>query len=160
MQQHIKLFIFLILLLHVNFWYAAYSDLADAYGLLKIGGSDYHGRGGHHESELGSVNLPVLVLHDFLKVARPIWCNAIREILECYADEPSDTNLATITRFGRTRVFKGGSPLNCGQDLIDHCLPLWLTSQEMDSAEFEATKLKLSNVSSTSQGGIQVLIEA
>ena len=30
---------------------AAYSDLADAYGLLKIGGSDYHGRGGHNESE-------------------------------------------------------------------------------------------------------------
>ncbi|PNX56462.1 protein trpH-like, partial [Trifolium pratense] len=46
---------------------AAYSDLADTYELLKIGGSDYHGRGGHHEAELGSVNLPVLVLYDFLK---------------------------------------------------------------------------------------------
>lgn len=148
----------LILLLLVNFWYAAYSDLADAYGLLKIGGSDYHGRGGHHESELGSVNLPVLVLHDFLKVARPIWCNAIRELLECYAEEPSNTNLETITRFGRTRIFKGGSPLYCGQDLIDHCLPLWLSSQEMENEEFEATKLKLSNVS-TSQGGTPVLIE-
>ncbi|CAK8578042.1 unnamed protein product [Lathyrus sativus] len=138
---------------------AAYSDLADTYGLLKIGGADYHGRG-HHESELGSVNLPVLVLHDFLKVARPIWCNAIREILECYAEEPSDTNLETITRFGRSRVFKGGSTLNCGQDLIDHCLPLWLSSQEMENEEFEAIKLKLSNVSSsTSERGIQVLIE-
>ena len=146
--------------LHVNFcfWCAAYSDLADAYGLLKIGGSDYHGRGGHNESELGSVNLPVIVLHDFLKVARPIWCNAIREILECYAEEPSDSNLATITRFGRTWSFKGGSPFSCGQDLIDHCLPLWLSSQEMENAEFEAIKLKLSNVS-VSQGGIQVLIE-
>ncbi|XP_027921744.1 uncharacterized protein LOC114179562 [Vigna unguiculata] len=137
---------------------AAYSDLADAYGLLKIGGSDYHGRGGHNESELGSVNLPVLVLHDFLKVARPIWCNAIREIVECYAEEPSDSNLAAITRFGRTRILKGGSPLSCGQDLIDHCLPLWLSSQEMENAEFEAIKLKLSNVS-VSQGGIQVLVE-
>ena len=125
---------------------------------MKIGGSDYHGRGGHNESELGSVNLPVLVLHDFLKVARPIWCDAIKEILECYAEEPSDSNLARITRFGRTRVFKGGSPLSCGQDLIDHCLPLWLTSEEMEDAEFEAIKLKLSNVS-VSQGGIQVLIE-
>ncbi|XP_045825935.1 3',5'-nucleoside bisphosphate phosphatase isoform X2 [Trifolium pratense] len=137
---------------------AAYSDLADTYELLKIGGSDYHGRGGHHEAELGSVNLPVLVLYDFLKVARPIWCNAIKKILECYAEEPSDTNLETITRFGRTRVFKGGSPLNCGQDLIDHCLHLWLSSQEMENEEFEAIKLKLSNVS-TSQGGIQVLIK-
>ncbi|MED6137459.1 hypothetical protein PIB30_065209 [Stylosanthes scabra] len=137
---------------------AAYSDLADAYGLLKTGGSDYHGRGGHNESELGSVNLPVLVLHDLLKVARPIWCDAIKEILECYAEEPSDSNLASITRFGRTRVFKGGSPLSCGQDLIDHCLPLWLSTEEMEDAEVEAIKLKLSNVS-VSQGGIQVLIE-
>ncbi|PNY11161.1 protein trpH-like, partial [Trifolium pratense] len=103
---------------------AAYSDLADTYELLKIGGSDYHGRGGHHEAELGSVNLPVLVLYDFLKVARPIWCNAIKKILECYAEEPSDTNLETIT------------------------------SQEMENEEFEAIKLKLSNVSA-SQGGIQ-----
>lgn len=142
--------------ININFCCAAYSDLADTYGLLKIGGSDYHARGGHNESELGSVNLPVQVLHDFLKVARPIWCNAIREILECYAEEPSDSNLATITRFGRTRNFKGGSP--CGQDLIDHCLPVWLTSQEMENEEFEAVKLKLSNVSAT-QGGIQVLIE-
>jgi len=146
--------------LHVNSWswFAAYSDLADAYGLLKIGGSDYHGRGGHNESELGSVNLPVLVLHDFLKVARPIWCNAIREIIECYAEEPSDSNLATITRFGTTRILKGASPLSCGQDLIDHCLPLWLSSQEMQNAEFEAIKLKLSN-GSVNQEGIQVLLE-
>lgn len=104
------------------------------------------------------MNLPVLVLHDFLKVARPIWCNAIRDILESYAEEPSDTNLETITRFGKARVFKGSSPLNCGKDLIDHCLPHWLSSQEMENEEFEAIKLKLSNVS-TSQGGIQVLIE-
>ncbi|XP_059448731.1 uncharacterized protein LOC132179930 isoform X2 [Corylus avellana] len=32
---------------------AAYSGLADGYGLLKLGGSDYHGRGGHgHFREL------------------------------------------------------------------------------------------------------------
>ncbi|CAL0318307.1 unnamed protein product [Lupinus luteus] len=136
---------------------AAYSDLADSYGLLKIGGSDYHGKGGHSESELGSVNLPVLVLHDFLNAARPIWCGAIREILEHYAEEPSDSNLAGITRFGRIRGFKGGSSLSCGQDLIDHCLPLWLTTEEMENEEFEAIKLKLYNVSDT-KGGIQVLI--
>ncbi|OIW02094.1 hypothetical protein TanjilG_14743 [Lupinus angustifolius] len=136
---------------------AAYSDLADSYGLLKIGGSDYHGKGGQGESELGSVNLPVLVLYDFLNAARPIWCGAIREILESYAEEPSDSNLAGITRFGRIRGFKGGSSLSCGQDLIDHCLPLWLTSEEMENEEFEAIKLKLYNVSDTKEG-IQVLI--
>ncbi|KAJ0010377.1 hypothetical protein Pint_33308 [Pistacia integerrima] len=137
---------------------AAYSDLADAHGLLKLGGSDYHGRGGHGESELGSVNLPVLVLNDFLKVARPIWCAAIKEILKRYADEPSELNLSSITRFGRARIFKGSHPLSCGKDLIDHYLSLWLTKEESQNAEFEAMKLKLSHVS-INQGGINVPIE-
>ncbi|PRQ49589.1 putative phosphoribosyl 1,2-cyclic phosphate 1,2-diphosphodiesterase [Rosa chinensis] len=132
----------------------AYSDLADTYGLLKLGGSDYHGRGGQGESELGSVNLPVLVLRDFLKVARPIWCGAISHIVENYADEPSDSNLARITRFG-----KGGSPLSCGKDMIDRCLFLWLTNEERQNAVFEAIKLKLSRIS-INHGGNQVAIES
>lgn len=140
-------------------WSTAYSDLADGYGLLKLGGSDYHGRGGHGESELGSVNLPVLAAHEFLKVARPIWCRAIRDILESYAEEPSDSNLAKITRFGRTRIFKGSSPMSCGKDLIDRCLSLWLTNEEGQNAEFEAIRLKLSNIS-INQGGLQVPIES
>ncbi|KDO41907.1 hypothetical protein CISIN_1g012942mg [Citrus sinensis] len=125
----------------------AYTDLADTYGLLKLGGSDYHGRGGHGESELGSVKLPVLVLNDFLKVARPIWCGAIKEILESYADEPSDSNLSHITRYGRGKMLKRNYPLNCGKGLVDECLSLWLTNEERQSAEFEAIKLKLSHVS-------------
>ncbi|XWS54488.1 hypothetical protein CRYUN_Cryun10bG0093900 [Craigia yunnanensis] len=138
---------------------AAYSDLADTYDLLKLGGSDYHARGGHGESELGSVNLPVLVLHDFLKVARPIWCSAIKDILESYAEEPSDSNLARIAIFGRMGSFKGSSPLSCGRDLIDRCLSLWLTTEERQNAEFEAIRLKLSHIS-INLGGVQVPIES
>lgn len=126
---------------------AAYNDLADDYGLVKLGGSDYHGRGGQGESDLGSVNLPVLAVHDFLKVARPIWCNAIRNILESYIKEPSDMNLEQITRFARNRNSKGGSPLGCGKDLIDLCLTSWLTNEERQNPEFEAIKLKFSNIS-------------
>ncbi|KAL5790014.1 hypothetical protein ACOSQ2_004902 [Xanthoceras sorbifolium] len=137
---------------------AAYSDLADAHGLLKLGGSDFHGRGGHGESELGSVKLPVLILNDFLKVARPIWCSAIKDILQSYAEEPSDSNLSRITRLGRARIFKANYPLICGKELIDHCLSLWLTTEEKQSAEFEAMKLKLSDVS-INQGGVSVPIE-
>lgn len=125
---------------------------------MKLGGSDYHGRGGQGESELGSVKLPVLAVYDFLEAARPIWCAAIRDILEGYAEEPSDSNLARIMRFGRTRVFKGGSPLSCGKDLIDRCLSLWLTNEEIQSAEFDAIRLKLSHMS-INQAGIQVPIE-
>lgn len=126
---------------------AAYNDLADDYGLVKLGGSDYHGRGGQGESDLGSVNLPVLAVHDFLKVARPIWCNAIRNILESYIKEPSDMNLEQITRFARNRNSKGDSPLGCGKDLIDLCLTSWLTNEERQNPEFEAIKLKFSNIS-------------
>lgn len=126
---------------------AAYNDLADDYGLVKLGGSDYHGRGGQGESDLGSVNLPVLAVHDFLKVARPIWCNAIRNILESYIKEPSDMNLEQITRFARNRNSKGGSPVGCGKDLIDLCLSSWLTNEERQNPEFEAIKLKFSNIS-------------
>ncbi|XP_008455216.2 uncharacterized protein LOC103495435 [Cucumis melo] len=126
---------------------AAYSDLADNYGLLKLGGSDFHGRGGHSESEVGSVNLPVLAMHDFLKAARPVWCRAIRDILESYVEEPSESNLAKITRFGRTRVLKGGFSPSSGNDLIERCLTLWLTNEEKQNDEFEAIRLKLSHIS-------------
>ncbi|KAK8624766.1 hypothetical protein V6N13_089652 [Hibiscus sabdariffa] len=137
---------------------AAFSDLADTYDLLKLGGSDYHGRGGNGESELGSVNLPVLVLHEFLKVARPIWCGAIKDILESYAKEPSDSNLGRIARFSRMGSFKESSPLSCGKDLIDCCLSSWLTTEEWQSAEFEAIRLKLSHAS-IGLTGVQVPIE-
>ncbi|KAK8558780.1 hypothetical protein V6N13_098418 [Hibiscus sabdariffa] len=137
---------------------AAFSDLADTYDLLKLGGSDYHGRGGNGESELGSVNLPVLVLHEFLKVARPIWCGAIKDILESYAEEPSDSNLVRIARFSRMGSFKESSPLSCGKDLIDCCLSSWVTTEEWQSAEFEAIRLKLSHAS-IDLTGVQVPIE-
>ncbi|GMH23670.1 hypothetical protein Nepgr_025513 [Nepenthes gracilis] len=121
---------------------AAYSDLADAYGLLKLGGADFHGRGGHDERPLGSVSLPVLAVHEFLKLARPIWCKAIRDILERYADDPSESNLELIVRFNKMRISKGR---HC-KDLIDLCLSSWLTKEEVQTAEFAATMLKLSHV--------------
>ncbi|GAB2267960.1 hypothetical protein Dimus_002937 [Dionaea muscipula] len=121
---------------------AVYSDLADAYELIKLGGSDYHGRGGNSESPLGSVSLPVLDVDDFLKVARPIWCNAIRNILERYAEDPSELNLEHITRFEKTTIAKGSNH----KGLIDRCLSLWLTKEEVQTPEFQATMLKLSHV--------------
>ncbi|KAE8677899.1 Detected protein of unknown function [Hibiscus syriacus] len=106
-------------------WPESDAELADTYDFLKLGGSDYHGRGGNGESELGSVILPVLVLHEFLKVAQPIWCGAIKDILESYAKEPSALNLARIARFSRMDSLKGTSPLSCGKDWIDRCLSSW-----------------------------------
>ncbi|KAA8536470.1 hypothetical protein F0562_028948 [Nyssa sinensis] len=137
----------------------AYSELADDYNLVKLGGSDYHGRGGQDESALGSVSLPVLAVHEFLKVARPIWCRAIRDILENYSDDPSELNLDRIMRFGKTRILKGSSPFSYCNDLIDLCLSSWLTSEERQNAEFEAIKLKLSRIS-INQGEIQAQVNS
>ncbi|KAK4341294.1 hypothetical protein RND71_039795 [Anisodus tanguticus] len=125
---------------------AAYSDLADAYDLLKLGGSDFHGRGGKQESDVGSVGLPVLAVNEFLKVARPIWCRAITEILENYIKYPSETNLQLMS-FGKPKVCRGISPASCPGESISRCLSFWLTNEERQNAEFEAIKLKLAATS-------------
>ncbi|KAG5525997.1 hypothetical protein RHGRI_032329 [Rhododendron griersonianum] len=132
---------------------AVYSDLADAYDLIKLGGSDFHGRGGQSESNLGGVSLPVLAVNDFLRAARPIWCGAIRGILENYAEDPSQSKLVQIMKFGKTRrVLKGGSLVKSKCDLIDLCLSSWLTSEERQDSAFEAIKLKLSGLPINEEG--------
>ncbi|XP_027158914.1 uncharacterized protein LOC113760507 [Coffea eugenioides] len=126
---------------------AVYSDLADAYGLVKLGGSDYHGRDGQHESDLGSVSLPMSSVHEFLKVARPIWFKAIVDILEKYVKDPNDANFQFITKFEKIRLRKSISAFSSASDLINHLLSLWLTKEERLNPELEAIKLKLSAVS-------------
>ncbi|KAF8118945.1 hypothetical protein N665_0001s0005 [Sinapis alba] len=129
-----------------------FSELADTYSLLKLGGSDYHGKGGRNESELGSVNLPVKALQDFLKLGRPIWCEAIKATMRTFLEQPSDSNLSNILRFDRTRILKGSSSWSCGRELIDRCLAIWLASDERENDEFEALRLKLSCVLINSKG--------
>ncbi|KAJ1281089.1 hypothetical protein BS78_04G281500 [Paspalum vaginatum] len=68
------------------------SDLADTYGLLKLGGSDFHGRDDKEEPDVGSVDLPVLPVLNFLEVARPIWHNAIKEIFASISERAADLN--------------------------------------------------------------------
>lgn len=127
--------------------HAVYSDLADAHDLLKLGGSDYHGRGGQHESDVGSTSVPVVVVHEFLKVARPIWCKAIQDILENYIKDPNDSNLQHIIKFGRIKASKTSSGLGSASELISQCLVSWLSKEERENAEFEAIKLELTRAS-------------
>ncbi|XP_042004810.1 5'-3' exoribonuclease-like [Salvia splendens] len=122
---------------------SVYSDLADVHDLLKLGGSDYHGRGGQQESDVGSTSVPVLVVQEFLKVARPIWCNAIQDILENYIKDPSDSNLQGIVKFGRMATSKTSLSSGSASDLINQCLAAWLSKEERENSEFEAIKLEL-----------------
>ncbi|KAG9451554.1 hypothetical protein H6P81_011519 [Aristolochia fimbriata] len=123
---------------------AGFSDLADTYDLVKLGGSDYHGRGGNDESDLGSVNLPILAIREFLRLGRPIWCKATKDILQTFAEEPSHSNLEKIMKFLRIRKTNGNVPLDCGKDIVDICQSLWLSSDERQSIELEALSAKLS----------------
>ncbi|KAL5703940.1 3',5'-nucleoside bisphosphate phosphatase [Ranunculus cassubicifolius] len=134
---------------------AAFSDLADTYNLVKLGGSDYHGRGNHDESDLGSVSLPVVTLHAFLKVARPIWVDAIKNVVKKFVEEPSESNLERLTRYGKLRNVKGGIDMSCGKEVLDMCLSAWLTIDERQAIEFDALSLKLSHTE-ICQSGVQV----
>lgn len=119
--------------------------MASIHDLVKIGGSDFHGRGGHDESDLGSVNLSVQTVFQFLKLARPIWCNAATEILLSFAADPSDMNLEHLTRFRKLKIQSGIPTDNNNKDVLSMCLTLWLTSEERETAEIEAIRLKLSD---------------
>lgn len=116
----------------------AFSDLADTYDLLKLGGSDYHARGGTSESALGSVSLPVVAVHEFLKVARPIWCGAIKNTVDRYVSDPTESNLDQILKSAKTKHAKDrAASIRHNIDLIDECLSQWLTNEEQKNANFE-----------------------
>ncbi|CAH9074723.1 unnamed protein product [Cuscuta epithymum] len=129
---------------------APYSDLADTFNLVKLGGSDFHGKVGQEEPELGSVSLPVCAVHEFLKVARPIWRSAIAHILENYIDHPTDSSLQPIMKYG-SYYEKPRSIRNSANELISQCLASWLTNEERQNAEFEAIQQKLCGFSISQQ---------
>ncbi|XP_062210191.1 uncharacterized protein LOC133911796 [Phragmites australis] len=124
-----------------------FSELAEKYGLLKLGGSDFHGRGGKNESDIGTVKLAITTLCCFLKMARPIWSCAMKDILLKFAEEPSAASLGKIVKFGRLANFDGFSPTDTGIDVVDLCLSSWLSNDDMEDIELEEVRLKLAHYS-------------
>lgn len=107
---------------------------------MKLGGSDFHGRGGHDESDLGTVKLSVLAVQEFLKLARPIWCDALRNILLSFAEEPSESSKFKIFRNPKRDIISIGE-----KDVVYPSLCCWLTDEERRTVEMEAMRLKLSH---------------
>ncbi|KAB8090590.1 hypothetical protein EE612_015814 [Oryza sativa] len=122
-----------------------FSELAEKYDLLKIGGSDFHGRGGKDESDIGTVKLAITTLCSFLKMARPIWCSAMKDILLKFAEEPSTTNLGKMVMFGELINFNGFSSTGSGMDIVNLCLSSWLSNNGMEEVELEEVRLKLAH---------------
>lgn len=120
-----------------------FSELAENYGLLKLGGSDFHGKGTKDESDIGSVKLAVTTLSSFLEMARPIWCKAMKDILLKFAEEPSAANLGKILKFGQLVSLDGFAPFDSGTDVVNLCLNSWLSYDDMQAVEFEEVRSKL-----------------
>ncbi|CAN6313760.1 unnamed protein product [Urochloa humidicola] len=120
-------------------------ELAEKYGLLKLGGSDFHGRGGKDESDIGTVKLAITTLCSFLKMARPIWSAAMKDILLKFAEEPSSANLGNILKFGQLTNADDFSPINTGTDVVDFCLSSWSSNDDMEDVELEEVRLKLAH---------------
>lgn len=129
---------------------AGFSELADAYELLKLGGSDFHGRGGPDETDLGRVNIPDSAMHEFLKVAKPIWRDALKDILLGFAEvsEPEIDNI--ISSSGFIKDLNGDMSLRGNitgnkEQVISLHLSAWLSKEEREAVEQEAVRLKLSH---------------
>lgn len=120
-----------------------FNELAEKYGLLKIGGSDFHGKGTKDESDVGAVKLAITTLSSFLEMARPIWCSAMKDILLKFAEEPSATNLGKILKFGQLSNLDGFEPIGSGTDVVNLCLSSWLSYDDMEDVELEEVRIKL-----------------
>lgn len=111
--------------------------MCDKYELIKLGGSDYHGKNTNGEADLGSVTLPVSTVFKFLSVARPIWSNSIKDTLTNFTNEPTNANLEKMTKFGK---FKSRD-----KSLMDSCLCYWLSKDEITD-EIKELSLKCSKI--------------
>ncbi|CAO2040652.1 unnamed protein product [Urochloa humidicola] len=110
------------------------SDLADTYELLKLGGSDFHGRDDKDEPDVGSVDLPVLAVSRFLEKAKPIWHNAVKEIFASVSERTTNLNGSN----GFRRISSAG----------DFCI-LHLSSEDpglTDASDIEVLQTEVANV--------------
>lgn len=117
---------------------------------MKLGGSDYHARGTHDETDLGGVALPPLVVNEFLKIAKPIWSSAVDSILAEFASHTLERTTAGCAGIYTEELRKGDTWLTYdtppGTDRTDQAsltLSPWLSGEERSVVEGMAAKLGL-----------------
>lgn len=127
-----------------------FAVLAETYELLKLGGSDFHGRGDPDETKLGKVLLPSLAIREFLQVAEPIWRSAVKELLQNFAEESFQITTEKVTGI---KYFTGLESLK-GDLVLDYAvekeqcraflrLSSWLTEEDRQTVQEAVSQLKL-----------------
>jgi hypothetical protein len=127
-----------------------FNDLAALYKLLKLGGSDFHGRGDPDEVKLGKVPLPMPAISEFLEVAQPVWIDSIKGLLQNFADETFEINsdkIVGLKYFTSGTILNGDVRLRCSiegekKKALLRLSP-WLTQMERIAVEEVAVLLKL-----------------
>ena len=124
--------------------------MAASYNLLKLGGSDFHGRGDPDEVKLGKVFLPLLTIHEFLEVAEPVWIDSLKGLLQHFANDTFEINsdkVVGLKYFTEDMALKGDVSLKCAlegeQKKALLRLSPWLTEMERLAVKEAAIQLKL-----------------
>ncbi|KAL2642147.1 hypothetical protein R1flu_009734 [Riccia fluitans] len=146
--------------------HAVFGPLGEVCKLLRIGGSDFHGKGDPDETDLGGIDLPSMAVHEFLKVAQPLWSSAVEQILQDFAQVVServenDTNQSNKRSFD---VWKGDISVS-GISLpgeVDHvrCLRLspWLSEAEKELVEMVASRLGMKTTTTEVDGQLALAV--
>ncbi len=121
------------------------AEWATAYELMKLGGSDFHGRGTIDEIDIGGTSIPALAMLQFLTVAQPIWSSALRLIVQEFAESTSAHDMDH-------EYWKGDIFVREVEGRFCLVFSAWLTDEEKSVVQNEARTLGLMHEVTLEQG--------
>ncbi len=121
------------------------AEWATAYELVKVGGSDFHGRGTLDEIDIGGTSIPALAMLQFLTVAQPIWSSALRLIVQEFAESTSVHDMDH-------EYWKGDIFVREVEGRFCLVFSAWLTDEEKCVVQNEARTLGLMHEITLEQG--------
>jgi len=124
---------------------AVSAEWATAYELMKLGGSDFHGRGTIDEIDIGGTSIPALAMLQFLTVAQPIWSSALCLIVQEFAESTSVHDMDH-------EYWKGDIFVREVEGRFCLVFSAWLTDEEKSAVQNEARTLGLMHEVTLEQG--------
>lgn len=126
---------------------------ADAYNLVKVGGSDYHATGTLEETDIGGISVPTGAMLQFLQVAQSIWKSALQILVQDFAEGLLDTAGDTPQE-----SWKGDLAVREADGKLNLIFSPFLTEEERTLVQTEATNLDLSHTVVLEQGFVCIAI--